>query len=93
MRHVDDAHHAKGDRQADRSEQQHAAEADALEQIGGDADQPQPVVDRGEGRVGSLFQFGIGVRSGTKLVEQVLDLRVGGAAEGADGGEALLFAA
>ena len=37
MRHVDDAHHAEGDGEADRGEQQHAAEADPLEQIGGDA--------------------------------------------------------
>ena len=46
MRHVDDAHDAEGDGEADRGEQQDAAEADALEQIGGEADQPQPVLDR-----------------------------------------------
>ena len=46
MRHVDDAHHAEGDREPDRGEQQHAAEADALEQIGGEPGQPQAVVDR-----------------------------------------------
>jgi hypothetical protein len=31
MRHVDDAHHAERDGETDCGEQQHAAEADALE--------------------------------------------------------------
>ena len=67
MRHVDDAHHAEGDGEPDRGEQQDAAEADALEQIGGEADQPKPVVDRGERGVGGLAQLGIeiGARRGT----------------------------
>jgi len=40
MRHIDDAHDAKGDGEPDRCEQQDAAEADPLEQMGGKADQP-----------------------------------------------------
>jgi hypothetical protein len=39
MRHIDDAHHTERDGEPDRGQQQHAAETDALEQIGDDSDE------------------------------------------------------
>ncbi len=63
MRHVDDAHHAKGDGEADRGEQQHAAEADPLEQIGGELGQAQ-AVGRSRRAASSAAFFSSGSRSG-----------------------------
>ena len=93
MRHVDDAHHAKGNRKPDRGQQQHAAEANTLKQIGGDRGPAQPAVDRRERLAGGLVQLGIDIGRIAKLVEQVLDLRIGGAGERPDCGEPLSLAA
>ena len=93
MRHVDDAHDAKGDRETDRGEQQHAAETDALKQIGANADPAQPAVDRGERVARRLVEIGIDIGRVAELVEQVLHLRISGAAEGADRRQPLLLAA
>jgi len=79
--HVDDTHDAKRDRQADRGEQQHAAEADAFEKTDGEADQPKSVFDRRERPIGGSTQVAVALRGCPELIEKVLDLRIGGAAE------------
>ncbi len=90
MRHVDDAHHAEGDGEPDRGQQQHAAEADALEQIGGEANEPQALADRRQRVVDRPAQLRIGPGPVAQLVEEVLDLRVGGPSEPADRRQLLL---
>jgi len=60
MRHVDDPHHAEGDGEADRGEQQHAAEADALEEVEAEADIELPALERGERGCGGVAHFGVG---------------------------------
>ena len=47
MRHVDDAHHAEGDGKADRREQQHRAERQAVPGVLHDRPYRQPALDRG----------------------------------------------
>jgi hypothetical protein len=93
MRHVDDAHHPEGDGEADRGEQQNAAEAQPLEKIGDDADELQPPVDRGDRSVHGFFQLGIEVGPGAEFVEQALDLRIGNAGKTLDRGKLIGLAA
>ena len=45
VRHVDDAHQAEGNRQAERRQQQHTAERDAVKQIADKLSTLQPTVD------------------------------------------------
>ena len=93
MRHVDDAHHAEGDGEADRGEQQDAAEADPLEEVLQQADEEELPLARGERGVRRLAQLLVGVGGAGELAEQAAHLRVGRAGEALHRGDALLLGA
>src|SRR5213075_1972955 len=60
---------------------------------GGDSGPPQPAVYGSERVARRLVEIGIDIGRVAELVEQVLHLRIGGAAEGADRRQPLLLAA
>ena len=61
MGHVDHAHDAEGDRKTDRGEQQNRTEADPEDQVLGNPEQRQPVIDVVDGtlRNGTNFRVGL----------------------------------
>ncbi|KAG1247505.1 hypothetical protein G6F65_020131 [Rhizopus arrhizus] len=60
VRHIDDAHQAEGDGQPQRSQQQHAAQADAVEKVARPFDGGQVAVDPLQGVGGGFAHAGIG---------------------------------
>ncbi len=76
MRHVDDAHHAEGDGKADRGEQQHAAEADPLEQILGEAEELEATLDRAHRALDGAAHIGIEIGVAELRREEAADLGI-----------------
>jgi hypothetical protein len=62
VRHVDDAHQAEGDGQAQRRQQQHAAQRDAVENLAGQFGPANAAVDLAQGGVGCHAHRHIGLR-------------------------------
>ena len=79
MRHVDDAHHAEGDGEADGGQQQHRAEAEALEQRSSARPRScEPLLDRGDGAAASAaleLRVGVGRQAEQRRLQLVQRLR------------------
>ena len=88
MRHVDDAHHAEGDGEADGREQQHRAERDAVPDVLRRRPRRRALaIDAAPGVAGaaSSSPLGAGLRSGQQRRERIA---VAARRDGGDGGAA-----
>jgi len=61
VRHVDDAHQPEGDRESERREQQHAAEADSIEKRSENARDDEMLLDEVDGMLGRRAHVGVGL--------------------------------
>ena len=93
MRHVDHPHHAEGDGQADRGEQQHRPKADPLVEAHAQLDQGKIVLNAVNRRLGSrphlghrLDEAAIGVLA-QQLAEQRSDIGRDGVGQPRDRGQ------
>ncbi len=79
VRHVDDAHQAVGDRQAQRREQQDAAEADAAEDAADHLAGGEPALDRAQRFFRFAAHLGVGLDvAAALLLEHAEQQRLGG---------------
>ena len=86
VRHVDDAHHAEGDGEADGGEQQHRAERQAVPEVLRHVPGGEPVVDGGDG-LGRGPLHACGLVAGQRRPAAPRAVLVAAVADDADGGE------